>query len=386
MDKIIISNRMSIKPLQIKNVDEYIYDLDNIALANINQLDNLFYRQFFNEACQMIVNGIRIFEKGYFDCAFYSLRQSIEVTIGSLFLSTSPKSWEGWNENLKKYEKVNMLKCLDRKNDEYKDISKRLAPFFTQLKEYEEKIVNKYIHKQGITFFHCYRNGADGYNSNIDNTIINDFEKYIKMSIGAVSLYRLVFDPLPIILMDETLAMKSIDTMVEPFSEPFVKEYIGNDVIEQYKQTDIYKVYKEWFLEQETQCKPIYDIIHYQDVDITKIEIINKQKHMLSLYDKIAVDLFNSSNKISLVYGMNGFLPYTSNIARNDKYIGFTCGNNFFSNYFKSNCDYNCNFDHQDYISRVSFNEDYIYLEHNFVFDDKEIEVIKSVIKQYIIN
>ena len=24
--------------------------------------------------------------------------------------------------------------------------------------------------------------------------------------------------------------------MVEPFSEPFVKEYVGNDVIEQYKQ------------------------------------------------------------------------------------------------------------------------------------------------------
>lgn len=61
MDKIIISNSRFIKPLQIKNADKYIYDLDNIAFANIDQLGKLHFRDFFNEACQMIINGIRIF-------------------------------------------------------------------------------------------------------------------------------------------------------------------------------------------------------------------------------------------------------------------------------------------------------------------------------------
>ena len=40
---------------------------------------------------QMIANSIYLFQEGFFDAAFYSLRQSIEISIGTLYLTANPK-------------------------------------------------------------------------------------------------------------------------------------------------------------------------------------------------------------------------------------------------------------------------------------------------------
>ena len=65
------------------------------------------------------------------------------------------------------------------------------------------------------------------------------------MAIGAVAMYRLAIDPLPVILMDEDMIMRSGDFVTEPYSEEFVDKYIGLKNIELYKQTDIYQEFKE---------------------------------------------------------------------------------------------------------------------------------------------
>ena len=41
-------------------------------------LDKMFCNGFMTESIELLKHGIFLYEDGYFDCAFYSVRQSIE--------------------------------------------------------------------------------------------------------------------------------------------------------------------------------------------------------------------------------------------------------------------------------------------------------------------
>ena len=79
-----------VKPIGIPNADGYITDLNNISLAVTGFVHAWESNLFFGEASQLIVNAIGLFQLGYFDCAFYSLRQSIEISIGTIYLTANP--------------------------------------------------------------------------------------------------------------------------------------------------------------------------------------------------------------------------------------------------------------------------------------------------------
>jgi len=65
-------------PQQIPNKEKYYHDLTNIEQSWTGRIDVMLANTFIQEAAQLIVNAIALFEHGYFDCAFYSLRQSLE--------------------------------------------------------------------------------------------------------------------------------------------------------------------------------------------------------------------------------------------------------------------------------------------------------------------
>lgn len=119
----------------------------------------------------------------------------------------------------------------------------------------------------------------------------------MNVAIGAVAMYRLAIDPLPVILMDEELMMRSGDFVTRPYSEDFVSKYIGTENIELYKQTDIYQEFKKSIMSHEKQNEAIFNIIHWQIIERSKFEDITKQMHLLSYTDRLAVIIVMSSTK-----------------------------------------------------------------------------------------
>ncbi|MGL4955501.1 MAG: hypothetical protein ACRC4Y_08515 [Cetobacterium sp.] len=59
---------------------KYYIDLNNISESWTGRVDALFTNTFIQESVHLLVNSISLFESGYFDCAYYSLRQSLEVS------------------------------------------------------------------------------------------------------------------------------------------------------------------------------------------------------------------------------------------------------------------------------------------------------------------
>ena len=246
-------------PTKLENKDEYYSDLWYIVNSWSGRTDVIYSNNFFIEAQNLITNAIVLFEKGYFDCAFYSLRQSIEVSLTIAFLADNDNSndqselHEKWMNKEKFPQQFQMIQSLEKREMNYADIKAKMTDFFEQL-EQAKKRMNKYIHKQGYDTFYNHKSEEKV------NELKADFISSIKMSISAIAVHRLVIDPLPILLMDEEIYQKSGDMLTEPFSEDFINKYLSG-YIEQFNETQLYVDNYNYFDSKEAMYPAVLDVV-----------------------------------------------------------------------------------------------------------------------------
>lgn len=362
----------------LPNASEYLWDIDNIRWAETGLINAFGSNRFFDEASQMIANSIYLFQEGFFDAAFYSLRQSIEISIGTLYLTANPEKINEWKKLEPGFESGRMANFLQEQEPIFKEIRTKMSTFFDNIHAIQKK-TNKYVHKQGFFSFYTTQRLclSDHREKEIYNKIVTDFEETLKVAIGAVAVYRLAIDPLPIILMDTELMTRSGDFVTEPYSKEFVDKYIGLENIKLYKQTKIYQDYKEWLMSKEKQNEAVYNIIHWQIIDRNKIKDILEQIHLLSFTDRIAVAIIMSSMKIPQVF-INGCFHYSSDVRslNADTVVGYSYYNAFF---IKNNNNFNIQFNGNAYISRIKINNTYSYIESNAMLDYSEINTLNYI-------
>lgn len=366
-------------PIKIENKDEYYLDLWDVVDSQSGRADIIYSNNFFFEAKNLITNAIVLFEKGYFDCAFYSLRQSIEVSLTIAFLAddndVKNRSQKHREWNNKEYFPVvsKMTKLLNGRKLNYSDIKDKMSIFFEKLDQEMDRM-NKYVHKQGYNTFYNHKSAEK------INELKKDFISSLEMSISAIAIHRLVIDPMPLLLMDEKIYQKSGDMVTEAFSEVFLNKYLSN-YIGQFKETQMYINYYNYFDSKETMSPSVLDIVKNQFVNREKFEEINSQIHLLTIFDRLAVAHFVLSNKISQIHiGPIGLIWYFSDVKSNHISSGFDSNN--LNTVKASNQRINYPFDNvfQSYFRVID--ED-IFLEHNVPLDDDEIEILNIIHDQF---
>ena len=357
--------------MQLKDIDEYLFAISQIQMATTGFFYAWDSNLFFNEACQCLKNSINLFQQGFFDCAFYQMRQSLETSIGTLYLTSHPEELKRWKSLERGFENGRMVKWLVDNQDTFAQMKVLMAPFFDRIRR-DQLVMNKYVHKQGYQSFYLKQRNETEL-SDWKNMIQTDYERILCDCIGAVAVYRLSLDAFPVVLADDDLVLRSPDLITQPFSPDFISKYIGYDVIEGYKQIQIYKDTVSWLLSQPKQNESVYLLIHYQCVDRKMKQKYFDQWNVLSLYDQIAVKLFLLNLKLSYVY-IDGCFQYLSEVQ--SKNSGFTCGNGFFEEKFKeSNSDFNLPYN-KAYLSRVKIGFHYTYLEHNELLEENETQTL----------
>lgn len=365
-----------IQPIDFPNAEEYICDIYNILQANTGFIYAWESNLFFEEASHLIVNAIKLFQLGYFDCAFYSLRQSIETSIGTIFLTENPSKKDDWESLQRGFESGTMSKKLKEQETAFKDMVEKMPDFFDTIRT-SQIAANKYVHKQGASSFYSVRNNPFIMERKHikEDQLSHDFEKFLKVCIGAVAIYRLSLDALPVVLMNEDMLLRSGDFITAPYSEEFVNKYIGQDNIEAFKSTKIYKDFCASLGKNERQNDAVFRLIHWNFFDRKKIDDYSAQLHLCSFSDRIAMCLFVISEKISQVF-VDGIHWYFSDIKSDNKHTEVTLGTSFYQELFaKSNTDFNLPF-HNVFLSRCHINEDYTYFEHNNFLSEKEISCV----------
>ena len=368
-----------IKPIELPNADKYIFDLYNIALANTGFVHAWDSNLFFEEAVQLIANAIKLFQLGYFDCAFYSLRQSIETSIGTIYLTENPDKKNNWNALQSGFESGKMSHELKNKETAFRDMVQKMPHFFKDIRNAQLSI-NKYVHKQGASSFYTIRKNPflQKRKHIAEGQLLNDFEDFLKVCIAAVAVYRLSIDALPVVLMDEDMLYRSGDFITSPYSEEFVDRYIGKDNIEAFKTTQIYNDFCTSLKRNEKQNEAVFNLIHWNYYDRNRMDEYNEQFHLCSILDKIPVCLFAISTKISQVF-VDAIHWYTSDVKSNNKHTSITLGASYYEEQFsKSDSNYNLPY-YNVFLSRCQINDDYTYFEHNQTLSNDEITCINIV-------
>ena len=161
------------------------------------------FNQFLLESCQLLANSLDLIHQGYFDAAFYSVRQAGEtILVGTLFSnleeSERKAKYEKWG-SLDRFPSFSELsKMLRSKDIEYRDLLEQM-PEIDELISKFNKRANKYIHKQGHESFHTkpYEMVPES-----SKHIREDFTDYFTTTVKVCAIFRLAVDPFPILLSD----------------------------------------------------------------------------------------------------------------------------------------------------------------------------------------
>ena len=378
MDKdyetIIHSSFYHVAPIDFPQGENYISDIELITMSSTGIIDAQIANMTLNESCMMLINAIKVFQMGFFDCAFYSLQQTIELSLSGIYLSSDKNKIKSWNNWEKGFEKATMIQELKKEDPDYKNIKEELSFYFKELRETQLEI-DKYVHKQGFTTFYTYHGRTADYHTKHIRKLQCDFERYLKECIGAVAIYRLVIDPLPLLLMDEDIDMRTPDFITEPFGARFIENYIPEDVVKAYKQTEIYKGYYDDLSKREKQNDAVYALIHWSSINREKLEDYSNQAHLLSLHDRLALIITILSPKVTNCYLMNGCLWYhTENKSQRGRF-SITFGNDYFQQFFHDDSNYNLPFENVFISKCFAFGETH-YFEHNTPLVKQEIALI----------
>jgi len=182
----------NITPFLLENKEQYYYDLMNIEDSWTGRIDAMFSNEFFREAVQMIINAIVLFEKGYVDCAFYSLRQSMEISTTIIYFvdnseaqrKSEIKKWKDQERFPMHNQMINELK--NRKLVFY-DLKEKMSDFFNNVEKAKQRL-NKYVHKQGLDKFYVHiKHPLNKIQKEKRNKkVTKDFTEFLNMSIGVV--------------------------------------------------------------------------------------------------------------------------------------------------------------------------------------------------------
>ncbi|MEC1669740.1 hypothetical protein [Bacillus mojavensis] len=371
-------------PMKISNKEEYYKDLMNIEQSWTGRLDAQISNTFIQEAIQLIINSISLFENGYFDCAFYSLRQSLEVSTTMVYLmELEPEKRKTellkWKKKSKFPMYGQMIKFLITNRDTFADMKQKMSDYFNKLHLVKERL-NKHVHKQGFSTFYVSRNQIMNRNKNNDD-LISDFNYCTKNCIGAIAVLRLAIDPFPVLLMDEDIYSRTNDALTEAYSEDFIQKYVGKEGIKAYKETKMYLQYYENIITYEKRHLSVLDIVKHQYINKNKLDEILSQIHLLNKNDIIAVLVTSLSEKVSNVYFYDGLLFYFTNTKSVRE--RFLLDSRIFKNIKKSNNHIDNTYD-EAYLSFIQFAGEELFIEHNEEFTQDEINIFAELLTEII--
>lgn len=367
----------NIKPLKLHNKDKFYNDLINIEHSWSGRMDTNVGNTFIMEAEQQLINAIELFEMGYFDCAYYSLRSAIDISTTMVFLSDLPddereKYLNDWKQQVKSFPlRSAMLRKLAKDGNIFVDMFEKMPIFFNQAKDLSERL-NKYVHKQGLRHFYISRNHPL-HRRTPQDTFISNFETHLKECIGVVAVMRLAIDPFPILLMDEEILYRCFDSMTEPYTDDFVNEYIGTKILEEYKSTDFYFSTRQSFESEEKKNETVFNIIKHQYIDTKRFDEIFKQFHLLSMYDAIATLITYICPKATKIYTCDGLMMYFTD--RNTYRTKMSWDSSDFRNFQNAQEKINQQYD-EVFISVFKFKDEYYCVEHNELLENEGIAKI----------
>lgn len=292
--------------------------VDELADSISGMVETPSFNQFLLESCQLLANSLDLIHQGYFDAAFYSVRQAGEVIlIGALFTNLDNAEREAKYKkcaSLESFPSFSKLSGMLREADsEYRELLEQM-PEIDELICKLNRRANKYIHKQGHESFYTKPYGMAPESA---GRIHEDFAEYFKAAVKVCAIFRLAADPFPILRSDPECEYRFPDCITPEFSQSFIEECLGNEFVKHYIEIDYYRNWVNAIKSTFPQLKEAtYNVSNLHYIDLSNIEDTLDELDKLTLYEATAV-LFTAlfSEKVIAIH-ITGMLDAFSNSAR----------------------------------------------------------------------
>lgn len=366
---------------------EYLSDLRNAVSRSFSgRIGAELSTTFLFESEKMIANSIKQYELGYFDAAFYSLRATLELFMLLVYflehqtieLTDHLKKWNKL-ENMDTYSRMD--KYLSKNSDLYIDIKSNMADYFDTIRDLN-LLLNKKLHKQSFHNFYTNREHFVAGRNFSKEKEIEEFDEAVRKIIGAVIVFRLFIDPMPILLMDEDIYLRTKDTISGPLPFGFVEKYIGVEHIESYKKTEIYQLHYEQMMEDPKFFPSVAHLMKHKHIDLNKKDEILEQMHHLYDNDAMSFRIACESKHVYAIDVYNGMIKYsTSNVpAEKEPYYR----NMDHIKYLKLKEDI-LNEEFEDIIISIfALEKQRIFIEQGEKLDLETLKRIKNIILEYL--
>lgn len=356
--------------------DELLEYLHNMMLFT-GRGDIMYCNSFLNEATQLLTNSIFLYEDGYFDCAFYSVRQASEVFDTMLYLSNSDENeLKKWNVKDRFLVDSKIRSQLEKMAYGYEEIKTILSNYF----EHHRELINKshkIIHKQGFDTF--YTNLRQYKSSHEEFKEL--FIETLKYTIGIGIILFVILEPLALALADGEVDSKlNFNFMTEPIDCEYFDRFLGlTDVINRLLDTNYYKGFIAQFKDKECMNMATYSVVRDNAWDVASLDEIEKQIYLLNTYEQYMFSILKLGLRVSNFYYQNGWGWYITTYE--SKHIGIALGSEVFKKFLDSNNKFNQKYDNI-YISVVTMYDDNLLIEHNELLSEKEIDSLVQLENQ----
>lgn len=191
-------------------------------------------------------------------------------------------------------------------------------------------------------------------------------------------IMNIVLDPLSLALSDPDVdAHIPFDPVTEHIPLGIFEEVFSDDIIERIKNTNFYKEFVGFFLEKEEMNEATYAVIRFQYYIIEALGDIEKQIHLLNIWQALCFYILRSGIKVSHFYFQNDFLGYSTSIEsshqlkehRSDQFDKYTIGDG------EKNIEWNHMF-----ISIYKVFDTYVILQHNELLSESDLSVVQEII------
>lgn len=375
--------------LKFKNKQRCTLKERNVLLSELHimetlasgKIETMFCNLFLNESVQLLINSIFLMEDGFYDCAFYSVRQSAENLNNMLLLASDKSKLEQWCK--KEYFPLNnkVVKLLTECNIIYSEFKDKLKVFFD---DYDNLIKqsHKIIHKQGFDTFYSQRTFHAKEVKFDKDKEIDFFVKLLRYSIINIYLIFIILDPIGLELADSNMNMRlNFNPMAEPINLDFIRENCPYDLIDMLHQTKFYNDLVCEYSEKEEMNVDTYSVIRDNFFNLEALDNIEKQRHLLSPQEQFMLSILQTGLRISnfQIGGIN-ILPYwTSEKCNYSRYS--TAINEF--DCFKQGQQFNNRY-YNVFISRINMFDSLLFLEHNKELTNEEINLLQE--KEKVLN
>lgn len=359
---------------RLPNHEELLRDIQS-AWPSTGILDLQFCNLFMAESVALLKHSILLYESGYFDCAFYSIRQAVENLNNMLYLANDVDKLDVWKAKGRFPSDYQIKETLKKSNDVYNQIKCLFPDFF---KRYEDllKKSNKYIHKQGIDTFYI----SQWRLSKEERTEL--FVSFLSCAIGMLLILFCALEPFALILTDSDLTMYiHFQPMTEPIPINIAEKYISSDFIGKIQSANFYEEMKSEMLENERLNDGTYQLLVDHNFELEKIDQIYQKMHLLDPEQLLMLGILDTNIKIVHFYWQYDIIGYST--SNEIKPMKWSVESNQFDECLKSEQGFKNYEWRESYISYYEVFETYIILQHYEKLSEKELCDIQTIVETF---